>query len=143
MQTWAFPARITPDDEGEFLVTFSDIPEALTSGMSREEALQNAADALEEAILGYMADGRDIPSPRDATPGEDLIIVEPVTASRAVLFTAMRAQKLTNVALANRIGKSEGAVRRLIDGTTGVKIDTVLQAMNAVGAKAALAVVSP
>eukprot|EP01037_Dinobryon_pediforme_P019973 gene19973-20494_t len=143
MQTWAFPARITDDGEGEFVVTFSDVPEALTSGATREEALHNAADALEEAILGYMAVGQNIPLPRDAGPGEDLIIVAPVTASRAVLFMAMRAQRMTNVALADRIGKSEGAVRRLIDGTTGVKIDTVLEAMNAVGAKAVLAVVSP
>jgi hypothetical protein len=34
------------------------------------------------------------------------------------------------------------AVRRLIDGSSGVKIDTVLAAMNAVGARAALSVLT-
>jgi plasmid maintenance system antidote protein VapI len=54
----------------------------------------------------------------------------------------MRTKRISNVALAKTLGKSEGAIRRLTDGSSSVKIDTVLQAMNAVGAHAVLAVVT-
>jgi plasmid maintenance system antidote protein VapI len=54
----------------------------------------------------------------------------------------MKAGKVSNVALAAKLGKTEGAIRRLTDGSSAVKLDTVLQAMRAVGINAALAVVA-
>jgi len=153
MQTWAFPALIEKLGDDDFLATFPDIPEAMTGAASLaearenaadalEEARENAADALEEAILAYLAHGRPIPAPREPRGGEEAIILDPVTAARAALATAMRAKKISNVALAKTLGKTEGSIRRLTDGSSAVKIDTVLQALNAVGARAVLAVVT-
>ena len=138
MQTWAYPARIEDQGADGFLVTFADVPEAITGGDTLDEARANAADALEEAILAYMAMGRPIPEPRAAKDNEVLIVLDPVTAARAILAQAMRADRVSNVALAKRLGKSEGAVRRLTDGATGVKIDTVLEALEAVGRRTVL-----
>ncbi len=142
MQTWAYPARIEDQGVDGFLVTFPDVPEAITGGDTLADARANAADALEEAILAYMAMGRAIPPPRSARKGEQLIVLDPVTAARAILAQAMATDHVTNVALAKRLGKSEGAVRRLTDGATGVKIDTVLEALEAVGRRAALSLMA-
>jgi hypothetical protein len=49
--------------------------------------------------------------------GEEAIILDPVTAARAALATAMRTKRISNVALAKTLGKSEGAIRRLPDGS--------------------------
>ena len=54
------------------------------------EVRENAADALEEAILAYLAHGRPIPDPREPRGGEEAIILDPVTAARAGLATAMQ-----------------------------------------------------
>jgi antitoxin HicB len=35
----AYPIDILPQDDGSFLVSFPDIPEALTDGMTKDEAL--------------------------------------------------------------------------------------------------------
>lgn len=142
MQTWTFPALIKKDGEGGYCVTFPDIPGCITGGFSLEEARLNAEDALEEMILFFMAHGMDIPAPRAAESGEEAIALDPVTASRAILARAMKAGKVSNVALAAKLGKTEGAIRRLTDGSSAVKLDTVLQAMRAVGINAALAVVA-
>ena len=142
MQTWAYPARIEDQGVDGFLVTFPDVPEAITGGDTLADARANAADALEEAILAYMAMGRAIPPPRAARKGEQLIVLDPVTAARAILAQAMATDHVTNVALAKRLGKSEGAVRRLTDGATGVKIDTVLEALEAVGRRAVLSLMA-
>ena len=58
MRTWVYPAAVTRHGDDDFTVVFRDVPEAVTGGATRAEALANAADALEEAILAYMADGR-------------------------------------------------------------------------------------
>lgn len=141
MQTWAYPARVERHAEDEFVISFPDVPEALTGGDTEAEALSLGADALEEAILAYMAQGYEIPAPRAPEAGEHLVPLDPTTAARAALATAMRVQHVSNVALAQKLEKSEGAVRRLVDGRTGVKIETVLDALAALGQRATLAFV--
>jgi antitoxin HicB len=140
MQTWTFPALVERDEDGAFNISFPDVPEALTGAMQREGALALASDALEEALLAYLADGRPLPLPRAAVGDEVAIALDPVTAARCALALAMAEQRVSNVALAAKLGRSEGAVRRLIDGRSGVKIDTVLEALRAVGREAVLAV---
>ena len=61
MQTWMFPAVIEKLGDDDFLATFPDVPEAMTGGGSLAEVRENAVDALEEAILAYLAHGRPIP----------------------------------------------------------------------------------
>jgi hypothetical protein len=40
--------------------------------------------------VAYLAHGRPIPDPRESIGGEEAIILDPVTAARAALATAMR-----------------------------------------------------
>lgn len=54
---------MTPDDNDTILVTFPDVPEAITFGADRDDALARAVDALETALMSYIADRRDIPLP--------------------------------------------------------------------------------
>jgi antitoxin HicB len=138
MRTWTYPAQIARAEEGDFVVRFPDFPEALTGADTFEEAAAQAEDALEVAVLENLASGRIIPQPRSATKGEVDVALDPVTASRAALANIMRERKITNVALAARLGKSEGAIRRLTDGSANVKIDTVIEALKSLGGKAIL-----
>ena len=140
MTTWAYPATFREEAPGDWLVTFSDVPEAITGADTLEAARRHAEDALEEAILAYLADGRAVPSPKAARQGEELVSLDPVTAARAALAQAMARQRVSNADLASRLGQTEGAVRRLVRGDRrgGLKIDTVLQALTALGGHAAL-----
>ena len=72
-----YPARLRPDDSGELVVSFRDLPECLTSGMDEADALLEARDALEEAIAGRIDDGEPIPAPSGQRAGEQLIAVPP------------------------------------------------------------------
>jgi antitoxin HicB len=70
----AYPVTLTPDREsGGFVVSFPDIPEALTQGETIEEALRMAQDALESALDFYFEDRRAIPTPSKATFGQHLV----------------------------------------------------------------------
>lgn len=74
-----YPARLRPDDSGEFVVSFRDLPECLTSGLDEVAASMEARDALEEAIAGRLDDGEPFPAPSVQRPGERLIAVPPDT----------------------------------------------------------------
>lgn len=128
----AYPLKLTPDEDGRLVVSFSDLPEALTDGADEAEALSEAADALAEAIAGRISDRGDIPVPSKAR-GRTLVPVEPELAAKAALYTAMREQRVTNTALAERLGVSEGAVRKLVSPRHVAKIDTVARALRELG----------
>ena len=54
---YVFAAKLTVDRDGGLLVTFPDVPDAITHGADHAEARRNAAEALGMALRGYLADG--------------------------------------------------------------------------------------
>ena len=109
----AYPADLEPTDEG-VLVSFPDIPEALTSGADREEALSEAADCLLAALGGYILERRPLP-PASPARGRPVIPLPALVAAKLALYQAMLEQRVTNVELARRLGTVEGTIRRLLD----------------------------
>lgn len=70
----AYPVNLTPDEtDGGFVVTFPDVPEAITQGDDVTDALVQAADALEEAIAGRIRRGDSIPEPSEARPDQPVV----------------------------------------------------------------------
>ena len=64
---FSFPVTLTTDEvDGGFTVTFRDLPEAITQGENIEDALNEAADCLEEAIANRVIRRLSIPTPSDA-----------------------------------------------------------------------------
>ncbi|MFA4952088.1 hypothetical protein [Brevundimonas sp.] len=138
MTAFTYPARIVEEAPGEFLVTFRDIPEAITGGATFEESYQLAADALDVAVEGLLLDTRDVPSPSPAEDGEVLVPLSPAVAARLLLVMAMDRQHVSGRALAERLGKDEKNVRRILQGKA--TIDAALEALRALGIRPALSI---
>ena len=130
---YVYPCVLTPEEEGGFFVSFPDVPEALTGGDDRTEALAVAEDALATALGMYVKEREDIPVPSATVPGQELVAVPPIVAAKLALYTAMRRQGITKVALAERLGLSESAVRKLCDPDHRSHISNVEDALRAVG----------
>jgi antitoxin HicB len=111
--------RVPSPDQAGFgrvlLGHFPDFPEAATDARSREAALSEAIDCLEEAVAGRMKRGDDIPSPSPPTEGAVLIVLPALYSMKAALYVALREAQLTQSALAAKLGKDEQQVRRLLD----------------------------
>lgn len=76
-----YPARFDPAEEGGFVVTFRDIPEALTQGDTEAEALDAAKQALITAMDFYFEDKRQVPKPSKIQEGERYVEL-PLAACR-------------------------------------------------------------
>ena len=61
MAKYLFPAVFTPAEEGGYLVNFPDLSNVFTDGDSMEEAVENAADALN--LMLFDEDPEKIPAP--------------------------------------------------------------------------------
>ena len=130
---YAYPCNLTPDGDGALVATFPDVPEAITCGENRSQALEMAEDALATALAGYVQEKWEIPVPSALDEGQDLVAVPTVVAAKLALYSAMRAQHITKVELAGRLGISESAVRKLADPGHRSHISQVQKALHAVG----------
>lgn len=114
-------------------MTFPDIPEALTQGDTREEALSAALDALVTAFEFYFEDNEQIPLPSGVNAGDDFVEVPLSVASKVLLLNAFLESRLTQQELAKRIGKPKQEITRLFDLNHATKIDAVQSAAKALG----------
>jgi antitoxin HicB len=128
----AYPVRLRKD--GKFiLVTFPDIPEAITQGDNREHALRMAAEALESAMEFYFEDRRVVPRPSKPKRGQPLVELPASVAAKALLLNEMIRQKVRPAELARRIGTTPQEVNRLTNIRHSSKIDGIQCAMKALG----------
>ncbi len=133
-----YPALFTPNERGGFVVTFRDIPEAITEGETEADALEMAADALLTAMDFYFEDARAVPVPSKAMEGERLVVLPLSVSAKVMLLNEMVAQRVRPVELARRMGVSRQEVNRIMNLSHATKIDTVAAATAALGKELAL-----
>jgi len=141
MRTFVYPARFERGDKpGVLVITFRDVPEAITQGKGQKDALWQAADCLEEAIAGRIADGREIPAASRASRGERLIPVPAPMAAKAALYLAMEETGITNVRLAQKLDCDEKEVRRMLDPRHPTKLPRIKDALEVLGKRLVVSV---
>jgi antitoxin HicB len=133
MRRFEYAVRLTPAEEGGYVVTCRDLPEVITQGEDVQDALAQAADAMEEAFAARMDDGLDFPVPSPPQGQESLVSPPPETVVKAALYVAMREAGMSQVDLAERLGVDEKEVRRMLDPRHGTKLPRLAQAVQALG----------
>ena len=69
------------------MVLFPDVPEAVTGGKDRTEALVMAEDALATALAGYVHAEWELPTPSQPGAGQELVAV-----NRSTLISLVRSR---------------------------------------------------
>jgi len=140
VRQFTYPMKLTRDrNDGGFVVTCRDFPEAITQAETPDEAMLEAADCLEEAIAARIDDGRDIPMPTEVLRGEKLVSVPPSMALKAAVYLAVREAGLSNSELARRMQLDEKEARRILDPHHPTKIARIEAALSVLGRHVQLA----
>jgi antitoxin HicB len=129
----AYPVTLTPDPDGGFTVTFRDVPEAITEGDTREEALLRAEDALESALAMYVAAKEPLPPSSQTEAGEELVPLSALGMAKTALYDAMREQGVGRAELARRLRWHLPQVSRLLDLRHASRMEHVETALAALG----------
>ena len=142
MRTFAYRARFESGDHRGVVVSFPDVPEAITEGRDEAEAYIQAEEALGLALLTYPARGLPLPKPRARRNGLVSITVEPGIAAKLALLEAIREKGLSQRAFARLIGKDEKEARRILDPRHATKLATLTAALRKLGQRLVIAVES-
>lgn len=137
---YSYCAQFEPDPDGGFLVTFPDIPEAITHGADMDEARMNAIEALGLALRGYLVEGKQLPASMKRGRGLVDIPVEATDALKLAVIDAFKAADISKSELARRLGKGETEARRILDPDHPTKLPVLEAALFILGKKVVVSV---
>ena len=133
IRTYTYPAIFEPGDVVAFVVSFSDVPGAITQGDDDADARAMAADALGLCLLTYVEQGKPLPQASAGRPDQVLITVDADVAAKLAVLEAFRESDITEGELAGRLGKDAREVRRILDPHHATKIATLAEALSVLG----------
>lgn len=126
-----YPVKVVRDTNETFLVTFPDVPGAITYGDTKDDALAHATDALLTVFDALIKDRRDIPEP-SATTGL-AIELPPLECTKIELYKAMRASNVGKAELARRLDWHLPQVDRVLDIRHGSQLEQLESAFRVLG----------
>lgn len=129
--SFAYPVVLEKAPEGGFVVKFPDVPEALTQGEDKAEALARAVDALETALEFYTDAGRDLPKARRPKRNQPVVSPSTLAVLKLEVYQAMRRNGVKKTELARRLNWHLMQVDRLLDLHHASRIDQVEAALGA------------
>lgn len=127
-----YPVILEAQPEGGFVVTFPDVPEAITQGEDEDEALIYAIDALETALSFYVDARKPLPVP-SAADGHPTVRPSALECAKLGIYRAMTEQGIKKAELARRLGWHMPQVDRLFDLNHASRFDQIEAAARALG----------
>ena len=127
-----YPVTLTPDGD-TVLVSFIDVPEALTFGADEVEALQQAVAALETALSFYVDARQPLPVASQARHGQRTVRPSALEGAKLGVYQAMTEQGIKKAELARRLGWHMPQVDRLFDLRHASRLDQIEAAAHALG----------
>lgn len=140
MQKFVYRARFEPGEKRGIVVSFPDVPEAITQGRDEREAMAQAEEALGLALLSYPQRGLPLPKAKARGAGLVPVAVEAEVAAKLALLEALRAAGITKTEFARRLGKDEKEARRILDPLHPTKIGTLSEALRLLGKRMVISV---
>jgi antitoxin HicB len=121
------------NDEGTVLVTAPDIPELITFGETREEALMYAVGAFREAIAAYIHYKQPIPKPSKIRAKDDFVTLPLQTEMKIRMYESLKESGLKKADLARKLKLHRQEVDRLLDFKQATNLDRLESAFAAMG----------
>jgi antitoxin HicB len=131
-----YPAMIEMQSDGSFLVTFVDLPDIFTEGLSKEEALFNAAEVLSGMLAWRLEEAKDVPAPSQKVKGAHYVAPDAKTQAAMLLRLARGDRSLSD--LARALETSWPSAKRLENPTHWPSLKTLDRAAAALGKKLVL-----
>lgn len=137
-----YPVTLTPDGD-TLLVTFTDVPEAITFGVDEDEALLNAVDALETGLSFYVDARMSLPAVSQPAVGQKTVRPSALECAKLGVYQAMTEQGIKKTELARRLGWHMPQVDRLFDLRHASKLDQIEAAAIVLGRHIEVTVTRP
>jgi len=133
MRLYEYPFKFASAEEGGWVITCRDLPEAISQAEVTEDREDVASGCLQAALEARIRHEMELPEPSKPKAREVMIAPPAGTAAKAALYVAMREAGVSKMELARRLGVDEKEVRRMLDPGHGSKLPRIAEAIEALG----------
>jgi antitoxin HicB len=140
MRSYVYRAEFERGARRGLVVSFPDVPEAITQGRDMAAARVMAEEALGLALLAYLERGRPLPKARAKARGLIEIAVAPDVAAKLAVLEAFKGAAISKSELARRLDKDEKEVRRILNPKHPTKLPALTAALRALGKRLVVSV---
>lgn len=137
---YIYPGLFQQEPDGGYLVTFPDVPEAITQGDDFADAMASASDALGLALRGYLVHDKPLPMPSKRLKGHVDVPVEAANALKLAVVEAFRAAGISKSEFARRLGKADTEAHRILDPDHPTKLASLEAALRLLGKQVVVSV---
>jgi antitoxin HicB len=135
---YRFAVRLANDPDGGVLATFPDVPEAITFGDDRDDAIRSAQEALAVALFGYLKEGRKLPAAKRKTG--TFVAPQATDVLKIAVVEAWQESGISKSEFARMLGVDEKEARRILDPDAATKADRLEEALSILGRRVHIAV---
>jgi antitoxin HicB len=140
MRTFTYAAEFEQGDKHGIVVSFPDVPEAITQGDDMADARAQAEEALGLALLTYPGRGLPLPKARAKGKAFTMVAVAPDIAAKLAVLEAFAAAGIGKSELGRRMRKDEKEVRRILDPKHPTKLPAMVEALRALGKRIVISI---
>jgi antitoxin HicB len=137
-KTYSFNVAFEDDPDGGVLVTFPDVPEAISHGADRAEAIAQGKEALAVALFGYLKEGRELPTAKRRSG--PLVAPQATDVLKIAVVEAWQESGLSKSDFARMLGVDEKEARRILDPDAATKADRLEKALSLFGRRLHIAI---
>lgn len=127
-----YPATTKALENGAYLITFADVPEAISEAKSLDDVADMAQDCLLSALEFYAEDGEALPKPSKGKQGDIWVSVPVVALAKLMLISELSKADISQAELARRMGVIPQQLTRLFDVRHKSRIEQVQSALSAI-----------
>ncbi len=122
------------------MITFRDLPDAISQAEPDEDPVDMAEGCVQAAIEGRLLYHEAVPTPSAPRPGEVMVAVPLETATKAALLQRVAESGMSQSALAKAVGLDEKEIRRMLDPAHASKLPRIAKVLRALGKELQLTV---
>lgn len=127
-----FPYKFTRDNNGTFLITFPDIPEAAATAENRQDIPRKALEGLLCGLDGYLLLKRPIPVPVEKKSG-NFVRLPVMETVKIMIYNEVLDQGITKAELARRLNVHVPQIDRMLSLRHNTKIAFLEKAAEQLG----------
>lgn len=128
-----YAAKFEPAEEGGFIITFPDVPEALSQGNDEQDGREMARDALITIFEHYIRHALAIPAARRKGKKYHMMELPAMIAAKIELYNAFMASGTLKADLSRKLGIPQANVQRLFSFKNHTRLDQLEAAAEALG----------
>jgi antitoxin HicB len=122
MERFNFPVNFTLEEDGCFVITFPDFPEAISQGETIQECLIEAKDCLDEALALRIDEKLEVPFPSNNINSEYKVSPSLEIVFKVLMYLSIKESNISSEELANKLNLDEMSLENITNPRQNIQL---------------------